>query len=324
MHIFFVINPAAGKTDQSKFLLEKIHNIMVDHAYPYTAYVTKYPGDGEQAVREAAAATEEDILFVACGGDGTLNEVVNGAAGFKNALVTHFPCGSGNDFIRTFGQNGSAFYHMEKLLWEGSEQTLDLIECNGRYCLNIFSSGLDARVAYDMKKFKRLPLVSGSNAYILSLILNFFKPLTKKCRVTVDGQSWEGEYIIIVAANGSYYGGGFHPVPEANPGDGQLEFLLVKKLSRWKVAGAISYYKQGRYKEKMQYFQRFSGKTMLIEAEKPITQNLDGEISFEKSIKVSLSDQKIRFWIPSGNRQIWPENRSAAQNTGADRQKQLT
>ena len=125
----------------------------------------KKPGDCRDAARRAAESGEEVRLY-ACGGDGTLNEVVNGAAGFANAAVTHFPGGSGNDAIKIFSEP-AAFTDLDRLL-DAEEARLDLIRCNGMYALNILSIGLDARIGTDIARYKRLPFVTGKGAYILS------------------------------------------------------------------------------------------------------------------------------------------------------------
>jgi YegS/Rv2252/BmrU family lipid kinase len=298
--IVFVINPAAGKRDRSKEIEKLIHKCMEGENTQYVLYRTKAPGDGENFVRNFAQAdTGSEILFVACGGDGTLNEVLNGAIGFKNVSVTHYPCGSGNDFIKSLRINIEKFTDIKALV-SGKTEEIDVIECGGRYSLNICSIGLDARIAADVPKLKRLPFVSGSGAYILSMISNFFKKISEKYRIKVNDEVYDGYYVIVVAANGTHYGGGFNPIPEASPKDGVLDFLLVKKLSRFVIAKVVNKYKQGRYREIMKYFTCLSGKTLELFAEKPVIINVDGEIIEKKDVKISLSEKRIPFCFPAG------------------------
>ena len=80
------------------------------------------------------------MRIYACGGDGTLNEAVAGAAGFGNAAVTHYPMGSGNDFLRMFGPDACRFYDLRALL-DAPQAPVDLIECNGRLALNELTNG---------------------------------------------------------------------------------------------------------------------------------------------------------------------------------------
>ena len=97
MRHLFLINPAAGKRDRTREYQARIAAACSN--LEYEVLVSQKPGDLTAWSRRAAASGEELRLY-ACGGDGTLNEVVNGIAGFSNAAVTHFPGGSGNDFIK--------------------------------------------------------------------------------------------------------------------------------------------------------------------------------------------------------------------------------
>lgn len=95
----------------------------------------------ERATRKSwpgqAAQTGEPVRIWACGGDGTLNEVVNGAAGFDNAAITCVPKGTGNDFLKVFGPNyRDLFYDLEALA-AGPQTTLDLMDCNGKLGLDV-------------------------------------------------------------------------------------------------------------------------------------------------------------------------------------------
>ncbi len=298
--IVFIINPAAGKRDRSAEIEKLARACMEEDGRPYIVYKTKAPGDGEAFVREYAKDNpDSELLFVACGGDGTLNEVVNGAIGFRQASVTHYPCGTGNDFIKSLRIDPASFSDMKALI-SGESEEMDVIECAGRYSLNICSVGLDARVSALVSKIKTIPLISGSGAYILSLVTNLFKKIAEKYRISVNNQVYDGDYVIVVAANGTHYGGGFNPVPEALPNDGILDFLLVKKLSRFVIAKVVNKYREGRYREIMKYFTRLSGRALELTSEKPVAVNVDGEVYFEKNVLITLSDKKILFGLPAG------------------------
>jgi len=297
--IVFIVNPAAGKHDTSRETEKLIRECMAGDERQYVIYKTKAPGDGESYVRSVAVRGGNRHLFVACGGDGTLNEVVNGAVGYENVTVTHYPCGSGNDFIKSLRIKPEYFKDMGRIV-SGESAKLDIIECGGRYSINICSVGLDARIAADVPKMKKLPAVKGSGAYMLALVTNMMKRLSEKYRIVVNGEEYNGEYIIVVAASGTHYGSGFNPIPEALPNDGILDFLLVKKISRLVAASVVNKYKQGRYRDIMKYFTRLSGKTLELFAQKPVAVNIDGEIIRRKDVRIELSDKKIMFRLPAG------------------------
>ena len=168
----------------------------------------------------------------ACGGDGTLNEVVNGAAEYPNAAVTCVPKGTGNDFLKLFGpEYRQLFYDLEGLA-VGPQTPFDLMDCNGHLGLDVVCAGVDARIAAGVHRYKDLPGVSGKGAYVLSLLEQvLLRGIARPMEVEVDGKRWQGETAVLCVCNGRHYGGGFMPVPEAMPDDGILDVLLIPKVS---------------------------------------------------------------------------------------------
>ena len=102
MKHIFVNNPAAGQGKVLDFISPEIEEVCQKYSLNCEIHVTEKAGEGIEYVRNKAA-TGEEIRFYACGGDGTLYDVVNGAFGYKNVQVAVVPLGSGNDFIRLFG-----------------------------------------------------------------------------------------------------------------------------------------------------------------------------------------------------------------------------
>ena len=144
MKHLFIINPAAGSRDRTSEYSAAIRTACDARRLHYEIRVSMGPGDCTRIAREAAAAGEE-LRIYACGGDGTLNEVVTGVVGYHNAAVTLYSGGSGNDFVRMFNEP-KAFSDLDRLL-DAEESEFDLIRVNGDYSLNICSVGLDARIA---------------------------------------------------------------------------------------------------------------------------------------------------------------------------------
>ena len=105
---------------------------------------------------------------------------------------------------------------------------------------------------------------------------------------------------MVCVCNGRYYGGGFCPVPEADPADGVLEVLLVDKVRRHQVPGLIGKYKAGRYRELPRYIRHFRTDSLTIRAKGPTAINLDGELRRAEEIHISLSKEKLRFFYPKG------------------------
>ena len=260
--------------------------------------VSNAPGECRTLARQAAQSGEEVRLY-ACGGDGTLNEVVNGVVGYDNAAVTHFPGGSGNGTIKIF-DDPAAFTSIERLL-DAEEARFDLIRCNGSYALNVLSIGFDARVGTDIARFKRLPLVSGKGAYILSIFSNMLHGLTADYTVTLDsGEVFSGRKTMICVCNGRWYGGGFNPVPEAEPDDGLLDVLVVEKVNLLQVATVVGHYQKGRYADYPSLIYHARCRSLRIECVKESVVNIDGEAAYTTDAKIELIPQAIRFFYPKG------------------------
>ena len=293
----FIINPAAGSRNRTQEYSQIIHKLCKEKGLQYDIRVSTAPGECTRFAREAAESGKEYRLY-ACGGDGTLNEVVQGAAGFDNAAVTVFSGGSGNDFVKLF-DDPQAFFDLERLL-DADEATFDLIDCNGDIALNICSVGLDARIGTDVSNYKRLPLLQGFRAYAASTVVNVIKGISEHYVVELNGKRIDGKQTLICVCNGRYYGGGFNPVPEADPADGLLDVLLVKKVSRIQVAGVIGKYKSGRYQELTHLVRHYRTKRIKIICDKPTPINLDGELRTAQEVTMSLSDKKLRFFFPKG------------------------
>ena len=293
----FIINPAAGSRDRTKKYSVEIHDICTAKGLRYRIEVSKAPGDCARIAREAAQ-TGEDYRIYACGGDGTLNEVVSGVAGCDNVAVTVFSGGSGNDFVKLFS-DPKAFFDLERLL-DAEETTMDLIRCNDDYSLNICSVGLDARIGTDVANYKRLPLLHGFTAYAASTIINLFKGISEHYVVELAGEVFDSEMTFICVCNGRFYGGGFNPVPEADPADGLLDVLLVDKVRLLQVPGVIGKYKNGRYKELSHLVRYFRTDRVKITCDKPSALNLDGELRVADVADIRLAEEKVRFFYPKG------------------------
>lgn len=295
MKHLFIINPAAGQKDRT----EEFTAAIKQHCgnLEYEIAVSRKPGDCTALARQAAQSGEA-LRIYACGGDGTLNEVVNGVAGYDNVSITHYCGGSGNDFVRMFSEP-AAFCDLARLL-DCEEAEFDLIQCGDHYSLNICSIGLDARIGMDIGKYKRLPMVSGSSAYILSLVANLARGLHEHYRITIGDEVFDGRYTLVCIANGRWYGGGFHPVPDAEPDDGMLDILLVRKVNVLQVAAVIGKYKAGRYQELSDLVEFRRAPSICVTCDDVTPINLDGETLRLQESSFTIAPCKIRFSYPKG------------------------
>ena len=297
MKHLFIINPAAGSRDRTKQYQQEIDAVCKEKGLDYEIKISSAPGNCTELTRQAAL-TGQPYRIYACGGDGTLNEVAAGAAGFDNVAVTVFSGGSGNDFVKIFNET-EPFFRLERLL--DCEQTeFDLIQCNGDYSLNICSVGLDARIGTDVSRYKRLPLLQGFRAYAASTVVNVIKGIAEHYVIEVNGERIDGEKTMVCACNGRFYGGGFNPVPDADPCDGLMDVLVVEKVSRLQVAQVIGKYKNGLYQQLPKLIRHFRTDRLKIFCDKETPINLDGELRTGKEIEFVIEPKKLRFFYPKG------------------------
>ena len=294
MKHLFIVNPAAGGHDASVEVRAKVEEAFASRTDEFEIYTTKGPMDAPEKIREEAEKGGR-LRVYACGGDGTFNECVCGAALRENVAVSPFPTGTGNDFCRMFGEEKDCFRDLNALL-DGWEHPIDLIECNGRYSANICSVGIDARVGCSVHKFGRL----GAFGYVVSLLANVVKGLTSEMRVRVDGQyRSEGKHTLVCACNGRYYGGGFNPSADARPDDGELDIYVIDGVSIAKAAVLIGKYASGRGREVPKYIHFFRGTEVEIELDKPDSINVDGEELIADRVTFRLVSGATRLIVPA-------------------------
>ena len=305
MKHLFIINPAAGSRNRTQESSGIIHKICRSRKLDYEIRVSTAPGECARIAREAARTGEEYRIY-ACGGDGTLNEVASGVAGFPNVAITVYSGGSGNDFAKLF-DDPKAFFDLHRLM-DAEEVTFDLIRCNGDIAMNICSVGLDARIGTDVSNYKRLPLLHGFRAYAASTVVNVVRGIAEHYVVEVNGETYDQEFTFVCVCNGRYYGGGFNPIPEADPTDGKLDILLVDKVKRTEVPFIIGKYKDGRYKELSNIARYIKADSIKITCDKPVPINIDGELRTAQVVEMAIAQEKIRFFYPKGLRWQTQEN----------------
>lgn len=300
MKHIFIINPHAGKKDQTSRLYEMADHLRDAHGLDCVCMLTDRPGGAADMARKLAESGEEVRLY-ACGGDGTISEVANGIAGFENAAMTCIPTGTGNDFLKNFGSDAEKFRDAENL-WDGDVFPLDLIDCNGRYGLTIACNGIDARVAESVHQYSGTPMLNGRGSYLASVAVNFlFKGIGHHWTVWLDDQKIEDEFSLVSMCNGRYYGGGSTPVPEARMDDGVLHTVVIKKLSRVTFARLFNPYSAGEYRKlPRELIQVYDTKVVRIQSGSDIVTCVDGECSRSREVVMKLADKRVNFFGPKG------------------------
>lgn len=292
MKHIFIVNPVAGKGKGMKYI-EKVRPLL-DEKLDYIIVETKGKGHATE-LANLYAAREECIIY-AVGGDGTINEVMNGIVGTSSKLAI-VPTGSGNDFIRGVYPK----YKIERLLEgliKGKASYVDIGRINEKYFLNVASVGLDAEIAKNVVYFKKLKFIGGSLAYLLSIAKTLLGYECNLIKIKLDGEEiWTDKSLLLAIANGKYYGGGIPIAPSAKVDDGQLNICLVKELGIVHILPIIPKLFLAKHEEAKDV-QVFKATSIEVEGDKALNINIDGEIIKERNINIEIIPRGIEIIIP--------------------------
>ena len=305
MKHIFIINPAAGKENAYEQIQKELETL--SDPVDYELYQTLEPGDATSYIREYCQTHSEPVRFYACGGDGTLNEVLNGVVGFPHASFSCYPCGSGNDFVKYYG--GKKFFFQIDELVHAEEEYIDIMRVGDRYALNATHFGFDSCVAKTMTNVRRKKLIGGKNAYTTGVVVGLLKAMKNPCRVTVDGEllNPKGTILLCTVANGQFVGGSFRCAPRSVNNDGMLEVCLVHPVSYVTFLRLIKEYSKGthlddpRFEKHLEYRR---GKSIHIEAPEGFLYSLDGELYPGTDFTVEVMHGAVRFGVPASARPL--------------------
>ncbi|MBR1842300.1 MAG: YegS/Rv2252/BmrU family lipid kinase [Oscillospiraceae bacterium] len=300
MKHLFILNPKAGSDEAKSGIKALIEEKMIQRGAEYEIYYTTAPMDAAEKVRREALKGEE-LRVYACGGDGTISECAHGAAGFSNCAVTHFPCGTGNDFIKSFDGDTELFRSLDELI-DGAVFPIDLIDVNGRKCLDIASVGLDARIGTDVHKYSGHPVWGKiQGGYIPSLVMNILKGINSEFTFETEEGEMSGKFALACCCNGKYYGGGFNPTRTAVVDDGVLEILIIKKVNLIQLAALLGDYSAGLYYKHPDFIKHIGGTRLKVTAPQKFVVNIDGEAMYTKEVTMKLIPKGVNFIFPKSS-----------------------
>ena len=308
MKTVFVVNPKAGQGKDTKKLIENIKETARELNAQLELYETAGVGDATRFVRQYC---EENgaARFIACGGDGTLSEVLNGAISCEESEVGVLPIGTGNDFCRNF--SGQDDFSDIALQINGDSQKCDVIKYETvsggvkkeGYSINMFNIGFDCNVADMTAEMKKKPFISGSFAYFISILTTLIKKKGANLKIEIDGMlKHEGPLLLTSIANGSYCGGGIKSNPLASVQDGLINVNIIKNVSRLKFIYLLPFYMKGTFlklKDIERIISSVSCRTVSITS---LDGNLricnDGEIGSAEKICFEIVKDAFNFVLP--------------------------
>lgn len=301
MKHLFIVNPVSGDGKKYKSLISDIHKICRERQLDYDVRVTDYRGHAKSIVESEIAASDGEIRFYACGGDGTVNEVAAALVECGKGELAVIPVGTGNDFVRSFSPDGDYLSLENQICGESVE--IDAVSAGKSIFVNMLNVGFDSAVVSTISRLRnKSSLMRGNFAYIIGVAINLLKMprTTLRCEFD-DGEVLEGKFLLTAFSNGQYYGGGFKPLEIARPDDGILDVILVRPCSRLTFLSLISKYKCGKILE-----DKRSGKYVITKRCKSAKVSfsydsdvcVDGELVGEKSFDIKILPATLKVSLP--------------------------
>jgi diacylglycerol kinase (ATP) len=262
--------------------------------------VSSAPGEMSEL---AARAAQEYELLVVVGGDGTVNEVVNGIAGIVGPELAIVPRGTGRDFARTFGI-GSRFDAAVRVALEGRPRRLDAGRVAYRswsgderigWFANVGSAGMSGAIARRANDGSKA--LGGRISYLAAILAVFARWQVTEVEVTVDGERRGGLMHDVVVANGAYFGGGLHICPDAVPDDGLFDVLLLGHLTKTDLALRLPMAYRGRHLPHPKA-ELLRGRRVTVETPEPLPVELDGEQPGTTPATFEIVPDAIQLRVP--------------------------
>ncbi|MBQ4071716.1 MAG: YegS/Rv2252/BmrU family lipid kinase [Clostridia bacterium] len=298
----FILNPKSGRKRKYHNLEDLIKKACQKRSLSYHIYYTTQPGDAPEYVASMVRISQEKQRFICIGGDGTINEIINGAPCNDNVEFGVIPSGSGNDFVRNFS-NKKLFEDIDAQI-DGTSMPIDLIRCNDYYSVNMVNIGFDCGVVKEADRLKKHWFVPARFSYIAGIIVMAFKKIGTKMKLIFDdGEIVEKIFTLTAIGNGKFCGGGFCATPEAHLSDGRFDLCAIDKVSLFKFLTLVGSYKKGTHLKNKRAQKLISYKSIShfkMEFDEPIAVCIDGEIKGAKNIEFTAVPNGANFIIPKG------------------------
>lgn len=299
-HWYLVLN---GKSAGDDAVREAVR-VMRERGQELSVRVTWEAGDAERYVREAIAANAE--MVVAGGGDGTLSEVAQALAhAGHDALalpaLALMPLGTANDFAAAAGIPVEPLPALQ-LAAHNPAVPMDLLQVEGdgqvHWCANLASGGFGTEITVDTHD--GLKKVLGGMAYVITGISRLGRIEPIRARIRGEGFNWQGDFIALGIGNGRQAGGGQVLCPDALLDDGLLDLTIVPELAGELMPTLGTLFSEGRHAALEQVAERVRLGELWIEAEQPMTLNLDGEPLQARRFHVRCAPARVRMHLPAG------------------------
>ncbi|MEH7379602.1 diacylglycerol kinase family protein [Bacillus sp. JJ1533] len=307
--LIFIVNQKAGNGKGLK-VWNKLKRELERKRVNYRSFFTKYPNHAQELARQIGSMFEDKVeAVVAVGGDGTINEVINGMVYYPEIKVGFIPAGSGNDFSRGFNVPKSPLDALSFILHNQTRKGkwFDIGKCklggksNSSYFVSSLGTGFDAAVSKltnESKMKKYLNKVHlGSLAYVVALIRLLFSYRLTNVSINIDGKDYQYENVwFVTVSNQPFYGGGMKISPKASPLDGYFDITVVHNLTRLKllfIFVTVFFGAHTKFREIAQH----KGVRIKIDSEQKMLVHADGELIGQIPVQVEVQHRKLPFLV---------------------------
>lgn len=275
----FIINGKSGK-DNKSLVETKIREACFKRKINYDIKYTERPSDAKRIAEEFP---DEECVIFSVGGDGNLNDTLNGIVGSKNKILANIPAGSGNDFSRTLMKLDDGIH------------SVDIGSINHRYFINVACVGLDADVAENVSITRNKKWIPTSQRFNASFVYTYFKYLPKNVKIKIGESEIKDDITILAICNAQYYGSGYHIAPHALLDDGFFDIYLAKKMPKIKILPMLLALARGKH-EKYSAINRYQESSVHIESEQKLSFNVDGELMRGNSFDIKLHKAAVKVF----------------------------
>lgn len=300
-HIF-IVNPYAG----NKLFVEELRNELskID-GLRYFIFISRYKGYEREIVgRVRKIFEDEELRFYACGGSGTLRNVINGIddiGEIGNTEVAFYPCGLTNDFLKVYGEDAKLFEDVKELV-KGKVTEVDYIRTNRGIALNSFSTGVDACFQKKMVEYRGLKIFGQTVPYNLSVLSAAFTSRAQDYIIEIDGEVIEDKILELVFINGIVFGGDMHFSDENDVTNGSCSYVMIPKINLFKVISIFSALSSGDLEAVRKQTMYGTARHIRIRRKdgKDFTVNQDGELEYGNQWDIRIINKGLKFVVPRG------------------------
>ncbi len=286
-----IVNLTAGK-GKCERLWPHIQTYLQELGLQLQVHFTQGEGDATQIAKKAASDGFSYILSV--GGDGTLNEIVNGIVGCPHVTLGIIPAGSGNDFVRTLGIKPDDWQAACRKIKENSSKVIDLGQVNGRYFINVSGVGFDAAVVDCANTWGKAHF-KGTMAYVAAVIKTLWEFQAAQFTIELDDQVVVGPSWLTAVANGQYFGGGMWVAPNADLQDGYFDVCVLGDLSKFAFLRSFPSVFSGKHLQHPA-IKIYRARKVTVSVDRPLPIQTDGDVVAKTPITFSVCPNSLRIF----------------------------